>query len=212
MHGRETKQQTRLRNEAKILHAAEIVFAESGYKGASISKIAEVAGVPKSNIAYYFESKENLYNTVINDIYSLWLNASNRMDNTDDPINALESYIHDKMDLARERPHGSKVWANEIIHGAPFIKPYIEGSLKEWIDSRSKILKRWMKEGHLIKMEPKTILYLIWSTTQHYADFSCQIEALNGNKELSDKQWADAKKTVTEIILRGIGFKLPDNA
>lgn len=206
MYANETKSETRQRNIINILQAAEKVFAVSGYKGASLSVIAEEAGVPKSNVIYYFESKEGLYKQVIEDICSLWLEASNEMDETDNPASALKSYIHDKMDLARKRPHGSKVWANEIIHGAPFIGPYIEGPLKEWTISREEILKRWMSQGYLRENNPKTILYMIWSTTQHYADFSCQIEALNDDRSLSDEQWDEAKNTVTDIILRGIGM------
>ncbi|MEW7009043.1 MULTISPECIES: TetR/AcrR family transcriptional regulator [unclassified Lentilitoribacter] len=209
MYVNETKSQTRQRNIANILQAAEKIFAISGYKGASLSVIAEEAGVPKSNIIYYFESKEGLYNRLMEDICSLWLQASNEMDDTDNPAGALTSYIHEKMDSARERPYGSKVWANEIIHGAPFIGPYIEGPLKEWTASRESILRRWMSEGYLKENNPKTILYMIWSTTQHYADFSCQIEALNNDNSLSDEQWVEAKNTVTEIILRGIGMTGP---
>lgn len=207
MPANETKHQTRQRNIINILQAAEKVFAVSGYKGASLRVIAEEAGVPKSNVIYYFESKEGLYNRVMEDICSLWLKASNEMDETDNPASALKSYIHEKMDLARERPNGSKVWANEIIHGAPFIRPYLEGPLKEWISSREQILQRWMNEGHLEPNDPKTILYMIWSTTQHYADFSCQIEALNDDSGMSDQQWSKAKDGITDIILRGIGVK-----
>lgn len=208
MHERVNQKQIRLHNETKILRAAEKVFAEAGFKGASISMIAAVAGVPKSNIVYYFESKEKLYLKVIEDIFSLWLQASDRMDQAEDPSSALKSYIHDKMDLARNRPDGSKVWANEIIHGAPYIRPYFEGSLKQWMTSRKRILRRWMREGRIKKMPPETILYMIWSTTQHYADFSCQIEALNNDQELSNKQWDEAKDTVTTIILGGIGINM----
>ncbi len=207
MDDRVNQKQIRQRNETKILHAAEKVFAEAGFKGASISMIAAEAGVPKSNIVYYFQSKEKLYSKVIEDIYTLWLQASDRMDETDNPADALKCYIHDKMDLARSRPNGSKVWANEIIHGAPYIRPYFEESLKSWMASRKKILKRWMKEGYIKKMSPETLIYMIWSTTQHYADFSCQIEALNNGKALSNKQWTEAKDTVTRIILGGIGLK-----
>lgn len=207
MQTNETKSQTRQRNVVNILQAAEKIFAVSGYKGASLSVIAEEAGVPKSNVIYYFESKEGLYNQVMEDICSLWLQASNEMDETDNPAHAMKSYIHDKMDLARKRPYGSKVWANEIIHGASFIRPYLEGPLKEWTTSREAILRRWMKEGYLKENNPKTILYMIWSTTQHYADFSYQIEALNDDHSLSDEQWNEAKNTVTDIILRGIGLK-----
>ena len=207
MLDRKSHKQTRLSNETAILRAAEKVFADAGYKGASISMIAAEAGVPKSNVVYYFGSKDKLYSRVIEDIYDLWLQASDMMDDTDNPVEALTSYIHDKMDLSRNRPDGSKVWANEIIQGAPFVRHYLEESLNQWMTSRKKILRRWMKEGHIKTMPPESIIYMIWSATQHYADFSCQIEALNGGTPMSDKQWNDAKASVTAIILNGIGIE-----
>lgn len=203
---RATRLQIRERNVALILDAAERVFATAGYKGSSISMIAEETGVPKSTIPYYFQSKEALYRSVIGDIFSLWLKASDRMDSSDDPALALESYIHDKMDLARERPFASKVWANEIIHGGQVIQDYLEGPLREWLETRVQILQRWMDQGLIHQMDPKTILYMIWATTQHYADFQHQIVTLNDNKELSDQQWNEAKKAVTSIILNGLGL------
>lgn len=203
---KETKQQTRQRNVTAILAAAEKVFAQSGFKGASISVIAEAAGVPKSNITYYFGSKETLYRRVVDDIFTVWLDAAEELDNSDNPREALTSYIHAKMDLARSRPFGSKVWANEIIHGAPFIQDYLETTLREWTDSRETILRRWMAEGKIRHMEPKAILYMIWATTQHYADFNHQICTLNGNKELTGDQWQDAKDAVTSTLLTGIGL------
>ena len=202
----ETKKQTRERNVVTILQAAEKVFAEAGYKGASISMIASEAGVTRSSISYYFQSKEALYKRVVDDILKLWLGASKGMDDGSDPRAALEQYIHDKMDLSRRRPYGSKVWANEIIHGAPFITDFIEGELKAWMRSREAILTDWMDRGLVRRIDPKHILYMIWATTQHYADFQHQVEALNGNKPLSDAQWKDVKETVAEIILSGVGL------
>lgn len=204
---RKNQKQIRLHNEKSILRAAEKVFAEAGYKGASISMIATEAGVPKSNIGYYFATKKNLYTQVIEDIYRLWLSASDAMDNAERPAEALKFFIHAKMDLARSRPNGSKVWANEIIHGAPHVRHYLEGSLHQWMASRVKILQHWMHEGHIKPMPPEFIIYMIWATTQHYADFSCQIEALNGGSPLSNTQWEEAKNSVTAIILRGIGME-----
>lgn len=201
---RETKQQTRRRNETLILEAAERIFAEAGFKGASISMIAEEAGVPKSNITYYFGSKEALYRRVLDDIFTVWLEAAGALDDSESPLRALESYIHAKMDLARDRPFGSKVWANEIIHGAPFIQDYLETTLRRWTDTREKILGRWMDEGKIRRMDPRNILYMIWAATQHYADFSHQIATLNGNRPLDDTQWEEAKEAVAGMILNGL--------
>lgn len=193
-------------NERAILEAAEEVFAEYGFSGASTSRIAERAGIPKANLHYYFPTKEELYRRVIDNIFNIWLEAANALDESDDPGQALTRYIHTKMDLSRSRPLGSKVWANEIIQRAPIIQDYLETTLREWTVSRTGMIQRWIDEGKILPIEPRYLLYMIWATTQHYADFGHQITTLNDGRELSDAQWEEAKRTVTEIILRGIGI------
>ena len=193
-------------NEKAILEAAEQVFAEYGFSGATTSRIAERAGIPKANLHYYFPTKEGLYRRVIDNIFNIWLEAANSLDESDDPRCALTRYIHTKMDLSRSRPLGSKVWANEIIQRAPIIQDYLETTLREWTASRAGMIQRWIDEGKILPIEPRYLLYMIWATTQHYADFGHQITTLNGGDELSDAQWEEAKRNVTEIILRGIGI------
>lgn len=193
-------------NENAILDAAEEIFAEYGFSGATTSRIAKRAGIPKANLHYYFPTKEELYRRVIDNIFNIWLEAANSLDESDDPAQALTRYIHTKMDLSRSRPLGSKVWANEIIQRAPIIQDYLETTLREWTASRTGMIQRWIDEGKILPIEPRYLLYMIWATTQHYADFGHQITTLNDGKELSDGQWEEAKRTVTEIILRGIGL------
>ena len=201
---KETKEQIRKRNEKKILECAEMVFAENGYRGASISMIADRAGVPKSNVIYYFPSKDHLYQSVLSHICRLWLEAGDEIHVDNEPAPALRSYIFHKMDLARERPHGSKVWANEVIGGCQFIEEFLNTYVKEWTDTRCAVVEHWMEKGLLKQMDPRPMFYMIWSTTQHYADFNIQIAHLNGGEPLTDAQWQEAKETVAEIIIGGL--------
>ncbi len=199
------KHAIRQSNEEAILLAAETVFAEFGYGGASTRLIAEKVGIPKANLHYYFPTKEGLYRKVLDRIFNIWLDAANSFDDCPDPVEALTKYIHKKMDISRSNPMGSKVWANEIIQRAPVIQDYLEVNLREWTRSRVAIIQRWIDEGKILSVNPEYLLYMIWATTQHYADFGHQINTLNGGTDLDEKQWGEAKRTVTEIILRGIG-------
>jgi TetR/AcrR family transcriptional regulator len=201
------KSATRAENERLILEAAEAVFAEYGFKGATTAMIAERAGIPKANLHYYFPAKEALYRRVVEDIFNIWLAAANSFDDCDDPVEALSRYIAIKMDISRQHPNGSKVWANEILHRAPVIQDYLETTLREWTASRVKVIDRWIEEGKILPVNAEYLLYMIWSTTQHYADFNHQIDTLNGGKPLSDAQFEDAKQTVISTILAGIGAK-----
>lgn len=169
--------------------------------------IAKEAGIPKSNVVYYFKSKAELYRVVVDEIFNLWLGAADPLETETSAKTALKLYIEEKMDLARSHPYGSKVWANEIIHGAPFIQEYIEGELRDWMKSREAIVRKWIKDGQMNDITPRTLFYMIWACTQHYADFSHQIETLNGNKKMSASQWQKAKTEVTEVILGGLGIQ-----
>ncbi len=196
----------RKENESAILEAAESVFAEYGFRGATTSLIAERAGIPKANLHYYFPTKEALYRKVVDDIFTIWLEAANSFDDCDDPAEALTRYISTKMDISRDHPMGSKVWANEIMHRAPVIHDYLETTLRDWTDSRVAVIQRWIDEGKIAAVNPEYLLYMIWATTQHYADFNHQIDTLNGGRPLSESQFEEAKTQVVDIILKGIGI------
>jgi len=195
----------RRENERLILDAAEKVFAEAGFGGATMQLIADMAGLPKANLHYYFPTKEDLYRRVVQNIFEIWLDAASSFDDATGPVEGIGAYIEAKMDISRRHPHGSKVWAAEVMHGAPVIQDYLETTLRDWTDGRIALIQRWIDEGKMAAIDPRHLLYMLWATTQHYADFVHQIETLNGSQALSDRQWREATESVKQIILRGIG-------
>ena len=199
------RQQIRRENEEAILLAAEKVFAEAGFGGATMQLIADVAGLPKANLHYYFATKEELYRSVVQNIFEIWLQAANCFDSAVGPVDGISAYIDAKMEISRRHPNGSKVWASEVMHGAPVLQDYMESTLREWTEGRIAIIRRWIEAGKMNPVDPRHLLYMLWATTQHYADFGHQIETLNGGKALSERQWRDAKENVKAVILRGIG-------
>lgn len=198
------RQAIRQANEALILSAAEKVFAEAGFGGATMQVIADLAGLPKANLHYYFPTKESLYRSVVETIFHIWLEAAEAFDAAPGPAEGIGAYIDAKMDISRRHPHGSKVWATEVMHGAPVIQDYLETTLRDWTEGRARVIRRWIAEGKMAPVDPYHLLYMLWATTQHYADFSHQIETLNGGP-LSDADWQAAKASVKGIVLRGIG-------
>jgi TetR/AcrR family transcriptional regulator len=192
---------------ASIICAAEEVFAMKGFKGATTQEIAELSGLPKANIHYYFKTKKDLYTAVLEDIILVWKEDAEAFDQSDDPGIAIAAYIKSKMSHSFERPFGSKVWANEIIHGAPVLgSQRLKELLIGWEKAKADQIRRWIKSGKILDVDPHYLLFLIWSTTQHYADFEHQIRVFNDDKPLSTAQRARATRTVIEIVLRGIGL------
>ena len=194
----------RQHNETLILQAAEKVFAEAGFGGATMQLIADMAGLPKANLHYYFPTKEDLYRRVVQDIFEIWLHAADSMDQAPGPIEGIGAYIQAKMDISRRHPNGSKVWAFEVMHRAPVIQDYLETTLRAWTTGRVRLIERWIAEGKMAPVDPEHLLYMLWATTQHYADFGHQIETLNAGP-LSDSDWQKATDSVKTMILRGIG-------
>ncbi|WP_395539573.1 TetR/AcrR family transcriptional regulator [Neotabrizicola sp. sgz301269] len=195
----------RRENERLILQAAEKVFAEAGFGGATMQLIADMAGLPKANLHYYFATKEDLYRRVVENIFTIWLRAADTFDRAPDPATGIGAYIEAKMRISRDHPFGSKVWASEVMHGAPVIQDYLETTLRSWTEGRIDAIQRWIDEGRMAPIDPRHLLYMIWAMTQHYADFGHQIETLNAGKPLNDRQWKAATASIKAVILRGIG-------
>ncbi|KEO60458.1 TetR family transcriptional regulator C-terminal domain-containing protein [Thioclava indica] len=203
--GSGSRAEARRATEEAILKAAETVFAEAGFGGATMQLIADMAGLPKANLHYYFATKEALYRRVVERIFTTWLEAADVFDEAVGPAEGIGAYIDAKMEISRSHPNGSKVWASEVMHGAPVIQDYLETTLRDWTEGRAKIIRRWIAQGQMADVDPHHLLYMLWATTQHYADFGHQIETLNGGKPLSDEQWEATKASVKGIVLRGIG-------
>ena len=190
-------------NERAILAAAETVFAARGFSGATMSVIAARAGSPKANIHYYFPTKELLYRAVVERVLTAWLDAARSFDLSDDPKEALTAYIGAKMDLAREMPLSSQIYASEMMRGAPVVQDYLETTLTDWVRARSAVVLRWVAQGKLKAIEPKYLFYMIWATTQHYANAAHEIATLEGGP-LSDEAFEQAKGQVAQTVLFGV--------
>ena len=191
-------------NERALIDAAEQVFADEGFRGATTAEIARRAGVPKANLHYYFPTKDKLYRSVIERVLTAWLAAASSFDTSDDPRLALTAYIGAKMDLARSMPLATRIWSAEIMRGAPMIQDFLDTTLTEWVVSRERVVKGWIAAGRLKAIEPKFLFYMIWATTQQYANAAHEMAALNGGRALDDKAFERAKSEAIEIILRGV--------
>lgn len=193
-------------NQALILEAAEKIFAMNGFKGAATGDIAREAGLPKANVHYYFKTKSDLYREVLRHILDDWMSAASTFEAHDDPAKALRTYVRAKMEFSRKRPYGSRVWAREIMSGAPVLDDFLGTTLKLWLKERTRIIRRWIREGKIKAVDPQALLYMIWATTQHYADFEPQIIILNNGKELSDHSYRQRTEQVVDLVLGSVGL------
>ena len=133
-----------LKNRKAILDAALEVFAASGFRGATIDRIAGRAGLSKPNLLYYFPSKEAIYRALLEDTLAAWLKPLEDLDPAGDPIEEIGRYIDAKLEMSRTRPEASKLFANEILHGAPAIGDFLRGPMKALIDEKAAVIEGWI--------------------------------------------------------------------
>lgn len=191
-------------NRKAILDAAVEVFATSGFRGATIDEIAARCGMSKPNLLYYFKSKQQIYQQVLEQTLGDWLTPFEQIDPNGDPVEELRRYITAKLKMSEKNPAASKLFANEIIHGAPVINNFLKTSLKNLVDEKAKVIRHWVGEGKLAPIDPYHLIFMIWATTQHYADFDVQISAVVGTQTGRPGFYEQAAQAVLSIILNGI--------
>ncbi len=168
------------KNRELILDAALEVFSQHGFRGATLDQIAEGAGLSKPNLLYYFPSKEEVHTALLTGLLDTWLDPLRAMDPSGAPLAEIMGYVRRKLDLARDYPRESRLFAGEILQGAPRMRSAIEGDLRRLVDEKAAVLVGWMNEGRIARVDPVHLIFSIWALTQHYADFDVQVRAVLG--------------------------------
>ncbi len=201
----QTKKRTRIQaeKEARILDGALEVFSRYGYRGATVDQIAAAAGMSKPNLLYYFRRKHDIYLAVLRRTLAMWLQPFEEIDAAGDPAEELSKYIAKKLEFSRTNPQESRLFASEIIQGAPQIQGVLGGELRALVERKASVLKTWAAAGKIIDVDPCHLIFMIWATTQHYADFASQIEAILPDRS-KDDVIDEAYGPLTSVLLRGL--------
>ncbi|WP_421951235.1 TetR family transcriptional regulator C-terminal domain-containing protein [Pelagibacterium sp.] len=197
---------TRIQREKQevILEAALDVFSQFGFRGSTIDQIAEAAGMSKPNLLYYFKSKEDIHAPLLARILDTWLEPLREMNPDGDPLPEIQSYIRRKLEMSRDFPRESRLFANEMLRGAPGFYDILHTDLKDLVDEKVKVIKGWMAEGKITKADPYHLIFSIWATTQHYADFDIQVKAVLGRERGGEGRFEDAARFLDQLFLHGL--------
>jgi TetR/AcrR family transcriptional regulator len=197
---------TRIQREKQdlILNAALDVFSLHGFRGATIDQIAEAAGMSKPNLLYYFASKEEIHRRLLTSMLDLWLDPLRELDSDGDPMPEIRSYIRRKLEMARDYPRESRLFANEMLQGAPHAIDVLEGELRVLVDDKAKVIESWMEQGKIARTDPYHLIFSIWATTQHYADFDVQVRAVLGLNRGGEGRFEDAARYLEHLFMDGL--------
>ena len=201
-----SQQDIRARNQALILTAAEEEFVLKSYRGATMQGIADRAGLPKANIHYYFKNKKNLYKVVLRSIIQEWNEGLVTMTVDSDPKTVIEKFVRTKLHQAFAHPNRHKLFAVEVISGAPHLHDFMSTIMHEWALDKVQVMKQWHQQGRIAVADPLQLLILIWATTQRYAEFEIEIVGLMGKKAYDQEDESRAAEFLIPFILRGCGL------
>ena len=198
--------QTRIQREKQevILEAALDVFSREGFRGATIDQIAEAAGMSKPNLLYYFPRKEEIYKRLMTEMLDIWLAPLREIDSVGDPVSELRSYIRRKIEMSRDYPRQSRLFANEMLQGGPRVLDVLEVDLKALVDEKAQVMLGWMDNGKIVRTDPYHLIFSIWATTQHYADFDVQVRAVLGKDRGGEGRFEDAARYLENLFLHGL--------
>jgi len=197
----------RAKSVEKILAAAQGEFVSQGYKGATVQSIADQAQLPKANVLYYFKNKENIYHAVLEQTLNMWDEGIGDIVPEDGPKLAIEKFVRAKITMSFKNPQASKIYAMEIIQGAQHLQDFARTYQRQWVTEKAKIFQHWINNGEMQCVDPVNLIFLIWSTTQHYADFDNQILTIMGSSHYEQNDIEHITAFLTDFILRGCGLK-----
>src|SRR5690606_33746549 len=197
---------TRIQREKQeiILEAALDVFSVHGFRGSTIDQIADAAGMSKPNLPYSFKSKEEIHAPLLARILDIWLQPLRELDPNGDPLPTLQSYIRRKLEMSRDYPRESRLFANEMLRGAPGFGDVLHTELKALVDEKAEVIRGWMREGRIARCDPYHLIFSIWATTQHYADFDVQVRAVLGPDRSGEGRFEDAARFLDQLFLQGL--------
>ncbi len=198
--GKKKTSRIQQRNRGRILDAALAVFSTHGFRGTTLDQIAAHAGLSKPNILYYFEGKEQIHATLLNQLMETWLAPLQGLDAGGEPLDEILRYVRRKLEMSREFPRESRLFAIEIIQGAPNLHALLSIDLKALVDEKAALLDSWIKAGRIAPVQPYHLIFSIWALTQHYADFDIQIHSILPDHD----PYEDAFAFVDQIYRRAL--------
>lgn len=188
------------KNRRAILESALDLFSQHGFRGTTLDRIARGAGLSKPNLLYYFPSKDAIYVALLTSLLDNWLDPLRGLQQDGDPIEEIVGYALRKLDMARDLPRESRLFANELLQGAPRVLDIIEGPLRDLVDEKARLIDGWADEGRIAPVDPHHLIFSIWATTQHYADFDVQVRGILSPQD--DSHFAEAAEFLSHLYRR----------
>ncbi len=201
------QQKEQQETEERIFKAALQVFAAKGKGGARMQEIADVAGINKSMLHYYFRSKEKLYEAVFGYVLKRFETLQSTLEHATSFKDTLRAFINGFIDAHHQNPAIIRLMANENLAGGATMGKII--SREEHDASPPSILIREtikaIDRGEIRPVDPHHMLLTILSSCVFFMIWMPTIKIkVPGAHENWDAFVEARKKHVFEMIYYGI--------
>lgn len=150
--------------ESQIKSAAKIVFLKKGLAGARMQEIADVAGIGRTALHYYFRRKEQLFQVVLKDAFRDLAKRTEMLHNSNySTLEKMEAYVDGYFEKALAEPELDIFMLNEFNNNPEVMKDIL---ISEASGSPFAILLKGIEasvENGEMKGAPKQILITLIS-------------------------------------------------
>jgi TetR/AcrR family transcriptional regulator len=194
----------------KILDAGLEEFAAYGFEGARVDRIARKADINKAMIFYYFSSKQNLYRTVIKEVFLDFIPRVKRIiEEARTPERLFESLPSLYIRYFASRKEVIKIIGRELIHSPQNITPLIRDTFTEVPDAPSKMLPKviqdWHSKGLVSESDPVQFIFNIVPLCLFPLIAQPMVEAILDVRISDDKEFLERRiQSITHLLKRGM--------
>jgi TetR/AcrR family transcriptional regulator len=204
-----TPRATTLRRQEAIMAEAERQFARAGFEGVSLDSIAAALDLSRQNLLYHWPSKEALYLAVLDGVMNEWLARMSEVAAADDPEQAIRDYVRAKLLFSRERPTGNAVFTREIMTGVPRYAEVLKTRVQPLLQADVERFERWASEGRIERLDFTHLIFVLWGSTQAYADLGPQFALFMDKPVLDDADFARAEALIVRIVWGALKVSAP---
>ena len=133
-----------------------------------------------------------------------WMACMTAITEASEPQAALNAYVEVKLRFSRDRATGNAVFTREIMAGAPRYQDVLKARVMPLLHADVERFERWADEGLIRRVDFMHLMFLIWSSTQAYADLAPQFALYMGKPRLEDADFEAARQLITSLIWRSL--------
>ncbi len=188
-----------------LLVAAEHIFAERGLAGARTGEIASAAHINKAMLHYYFETKEKLYQAVLESLFQqLHLSLREPLSRTPAPRAALLGFVDRYINFLQQHPNYPRLLQREIMERGPYLHVVVERYLGPIFSSLARILRAGIRRGEFRSVDVNQTVVSLIAITVFYFAATPVMSLVLGSNAYDARRVAARKRAVVDFVRHGL--------